>query len=97
MSVCQLDDCTHYGCELRRKGIRLSAKIVPSQRNMKPTVQPVPTVNGEIIYDERPGGYKMPLMKPDGTVVRRKWYRDNQSKVESIRRSVRNDTSAQGA
>jgi len=64
---------------------------------MKPTVQPVPTRNGEIVYDERPGGIKMPLLKADGTPVRRKWYQDNKSTVERTRRRIRNDPTAQGA
>ena len=33
------------------------------------------------MYDERPGGIKMPLIKPDGTVVRRKYYEEHRSQI----------------
>jgi hypothetical protein len=42
-----------------------------------------PSINKTIIYDERPGGYKMPVLKPDGDVLRWKEYTEKRHKVES--------------
>ena len=45
------------------------------------------------MYDERPGGKKMPMLKPDGNVLRRHEYERNRRKYDSIMRS-HNDTNA---
>jgi len=97
--LCEVEGCTeHYGCRLKAKGIQLSNKVTATRtKNMRPTPSIPPAINAQIIYDERPGGVKMPLMNPDGTVVRHKQYRDNEAKIEAIRRHVRADTPTQGS
>jgi hypothetical protein len=40
-------------------------------------------MNKTIMYDERPGGYKMPILKADGDVLRWKEYTEKRHKVES--------------
>lgn len=42
-----------------------------------------PSVNKQIMYDERPGGYKMPILRPDGDVLRWKEYTEKRHQVES--------------
>jgi len=41
------------------------------------------------MYDERPGGIKMPLLKSDGTIVRQKEWNENRAKFESQLRRTR--------
>ena len=45
------------------------------------------------MYDERPGGTKMPMLTPDGNVLRRHEYERNRHKSDSILRP-HNDTNA---
>jgi hypothetical protein len=44
------------------------------------------------MYDERPGGNRMPLVNPDGTLVRHKQWRENRKAIESSIRRIRNST-----
>ena len=39
-------------------------------RNWVPTPSEPSSIRGQIVYDERPGGAKMPLLHADGSVVR---------------------------
>lgn len=93
MTVCNEPGCTeHYGCRLRNKGIQASPKVMSSRTlNMKPTPVEPPAFNKQIMYDERPGGYKMPILKPDGHVLRRKEYGEKRRAIESTIRRLRNE------
>ena len=52
------------------------------------TVEP-PAFNRQIMYDERPGGIKMPILKADGTVLRRKEYGENKKSIDANMRRIR--------
>lgn len=95
MTICNLDDCTHYGCQLRRKGIQLSPRVGMStqSRNWRPRKDSPPSHYAEIQYDHRPGGTKIPLLNPDGTYVRGKQAYEQRRKIDSIlRRKHQTDT-----
>lgn len=78
-------DCTcedTYGCRLRRKGVQVSPKATPNRRNNIPPRQTFPpSVNKRIIYDERPGGVKMPIITETGAPLRHKRYQENRHKI----------------
>lgn len=83
--------CSLYGCQLRLKGIQVSAAATPTKtRNTKRTYSVPPAINAKVICEDRPGGYKMPLLNPDMSVVRHVQYRDNEKSIEATRRRVRN-------
>jgi hypothetical protein len=83
--LCTDDNCdAHYACRLRAKGLQVSPRAQSTKTlNWKPTPSVPPSINKTIIYDERPGGYKMPVLKPDGDVLRWKEYTEKRHKVES--------------
>jgi hypothetical protein len=89
MAICDIAGCQeHYGCRLRTKGVQVSPRATPNQaQNWRPTPSVPPARNAEILYSERPGGYKSPLLKPDGTPLRRKQYEDNRHHWDSVLRS----------
>lgn len=89
--LCQIPDCTdHYGCRLRNKGLQVSPRAQMTRtQNWRPTPSKPPSINKQIIYDERPGGGKMPVLKADGSVLRHKEYTENKHKVESTIRNLR--------
>lgn len=85
MTVCNLDDCTHYGCMLRRKGVQLSPRIgaATATRNFKPTLDPpAPSHYRTVLTEDRPGGFKMPILNPDQSVIR---HREAQHKRHEIK------------
>lgn len=71
MSVCDVPDCTeHYGCQLRRKGVRLSSAASPTMRNdVPPRTTPDPSWERGVIVDKRPRGEVMPLMDASASRV----------------------------
>ncbi|HRA85468.1 MAG TPA: hypothetical protein PLT40_14140 [Ilumatobacteraceae bacterium] len=44
------------------------------------------------MYDERPGGIKMPILKADGSVLRHKEYVENKATIDATRARIRNST-----
>lgn len=64
-------------------------------QNWRPTPFAPPTRNKEIIYSERAGGTKMPLLNPDGSVVRRKQYDERRHQIESTIRTLRSGAAPQ--
>lgn len=77
---CGLADC--YGCNLRRKGLNLSNAVTATrQKNMRPTPSKPPAINARIATQDRPGGYKMPILKANGDPLRHKEYREKEAKV----------------
>ena len=77
---------------MRGKGIQTSPRLMTTRTlNMLPTPVEPPAYNKEIMYSERPGGTKVPLINPNtGHVIRKKEYVDNQHRIESIRRNQHN-------
>lgn len=96
--VCDVPGCQeHYGCRLKNKGIQLSPRATASRtQNMRPEPVEPPAFNREIMYDERPGGYKMPILKPDGHVLRRKEYGERRSEITANMRRIRSGAASQG-
>lgn len=91
---CSTPGCVeHYACRLRDKGLQVSPRATPTTTlNMKPTPGKPPAYNREIIYNERPGGTKIPLLNPDGSVVRRRQYDREKAQITSTIRRIRNSS-----
>jgi len=91
---CTIENCDeHYSCRMRNKGLQVSPRATPTKTlNMKPKPGTPPAYNREIIYNERPGGIKMPLLNADGSVVRRRQYDREKAKITSNIRRIRNST-----
>jgi hypothetical protein len=89
---CTTPDCDeHYACRLRGKGLQVSPRATPSKTlNWKPTPAAPPTRNKQIMYDERPGGTKMPFLNADGSVLRQKQYDEHKHQIEANIRRIRN-------
>jgi len=90
MAICQIEGCEeHYGCRLRAKGVQVSPSATPSRHNRrKDRVEP-PSWNKGIVYDERPGGTKMPVLNPDMTPVRMKQGAEQRHKINDHLRKSR--------
>lgn len=82
--MCQIPNCTeHYGCQLRNKGISLSPRIGEERtRNWKPTPDLPPSHYKNIRKDPRPGGTAMPVLNPDGSVVRHRQAQRDARRIE---------------
>ena len=91
MTICQIPGCQeHYGCRLRAKGMQVSPRAQMTRtQNWRPSVSKPPSHWKNIVYSERPDGSKMPVLKPDGTVLRHKEYQEKKSKIDSILHSRR--------
>jgi hypothetical protein len=89
MTICQIDGCEeHYGCRLRAKGVQVSPKATPSRHNKRKARVEPPSWNKGIVYDDRPGGTKMPVLNPDMTPVRMKQGAEQRHKItKHLRRS----------
>lgn len=90
MPICQIEGCEeHYGCRLRSKGVQVSPSATPSRHNRrKDRVEP-PSWNKAIVYDERPGGTKMPVLNADMTPVRMKQGAEQRHKINDHLRNSR--------
>jgi len=85
---CGDPDC--YGCQLRGKGIQLSNSVTPSRvKNMRPTPTPRSAENARVIYEDRPGGFKMPLLKSNGDPLRSKEFRENRRTIADTIQRIR--------
>ena len=89
---CDIPNCDeHYACRLRGKGLQVSPRAETTKtQNWRPTPSIPPARNKQIIYDERPGGYKMPVLNPDGSVVRQREYDARKHEITSTIRRIRN-------
>lgn len=75
-------ECDTYGCVLRRKGVAVAPSATPSRHNRVPAKPSVPPgVNAKIIYQDRPGGYKMPIFTKTGDPLRHKQYQEQRHKI----------------
>jgi len=75
---------------MRAKGTQVSPRAQMSRtQNWRPTPSTPPSRNKQIVYDERPGGIKMPLMHPDGTVVRQKYADEHSHQITDHLRKTR--------
>jgi len=71
----------------RSSGREVSAKTI---RKLQERAQP-PSWEKGIVYDERPGGVKMPLLNGDGTPVRVKQYAENRRKIDERVKRLKTD------
>lgn len=72
MTICQVPECDeHYGCRLRSKGVQIGTLATPSKPKQG-TLTPTPRHEAwsKPVYDERPNGFKMPILKSDGSPLR---------------------------
>lgn len=63
--ICQADDCTHYGCELRRKGVSIASKAIPNRLSNTKRIPPRranTSYEQGIKVDPRPDGTVMPVL-----------------------------------
>lgn len=88
--ICQVPDCDqHYACRLREKGVQIGTLATPSRQKKGRLTPTAPQTHlGEVVYDERPNGTRMPLVNPDGTPVRKGQARRQERKVEEFRRQL---------
>lgn len=89
MTICQIEGCEeHYGCRLRSKGVQVSPNATPTRHNRRKDKVEPPSWNKGIVYDERPGGTKMPVLNQDMTPVRMKQGAEQRHKInDHLRRS----------
>ena len=73
--------CPTYGCQLRQKGVSVSPKATPNRRNSIPPRR-VNVPGQPIVYQDRPGGFKMPIITATGDPLRRKQYLENKHKID---------------
>lgn len=84
------DNPDHYACRLRAKGTQVSPRAQSTRtQNWRPTPFKPPSYNKQIMYDERPGGIKMPILNPDGSLVRRKQFDEHKSEITNNMRRIR--------
>lgn len=77
-------ECEAYACRLRRKGLQVSTKALPSQHNRVPPKRVVPpAINGQLVHQDRPGGFKMPVYTETGSQLRRKNYLDHKHQIDN--------------
>lgn len=84
MTICQIPGCDeHYACRLRGKGLQVSPRVTTSRtQNWRPTPSVPNPDNGKPVLQDRPGGGKMPVFKPDGTQLLKSEYREQKSKFD---------------
>lgn len=78
--------CGAYSC----KGISISPRATPTRRNSTlPATVEGPGYNRQIVYEDRPGGFKMPILKGTGEPLRVKEYHENKHKIDNVRAYAR--------
>ena len=83
--LCEVPGCDeHYACRLRNKGLQVSPRAQMTRtQNWRPTPAVIPSLNKQLVYDERPDGSKMPVIKPDGTHLRMKEYLEKKPQIDA--------------
>jgi hypothetical protein len=84
--MCEIEGCDeHYACQLRNKGLQVSPRVQMTRtQNWKPSKFSTPPArNKRLIYDERPGGYKMPVFNKEGLQMRGREYESKQHLVDA--------------
>jgi hypothetical protein len=92
MAICQIPGCEeHYACRLRGKGLQVSPRAMSTRtQNWRPTKSVPPKSNGELVYQDRPGGTKMPVFNPDGTQLYKRDYVADKRRIDNTIRQIRN-------
>lgn len=93
---CVVEGCVeHYACRLRNKGLQVSPRAQSTRTlNWRPTPSIPPKSNGALLYDTRPDGSKMPVLREDGSHVYVREAREAGGQVESTIRRIRNSGTA---
>lgn len=87
MSVCAVYDPNCYGCQLRAKGVGLSAAAIPSRQNSVPPATPNPAWERGRAGEHRVDGSFMPYLDKNDSPMPIKEYTENRHKVdEQVRR-----------
>lgn len=88
MAICDVPGCTeHYACRMRDKGVRISTAATPSRHNrVPPRPTEPPSWNKQLVTEDRPGGFKMPVLRDDGSQMRIKEYTENRHRIEEARK-----------
>lgn len=96
MAVCNIEDCDqHYGCRLKAKGVGISPRATMTRtQNWRPTPSVAPKSNGALMYEDRPGGTKMPILNADGSQLYRRDYLEKQHQIDQTIRQLRNSGTA---
>jgi len=78
---CGNPDCYH--CRLRSKAVQVSPRVQMNRdRNWKPTPSVPPEFNKKIVYEDRPGGFKSPVLRKDGTPLRAKEHAEKRHEID---------------
>jgi hypothetical protein len=80
-----------YGCELRHKGIRLSAAAIPSRQNSVPPTTPNPAWERGVAGEHRPDGSFMPYLTPDREPMPIKQYTETRKSVDNAVRRLKTE------
>ena len=64
-------------------------------QNWRPTPSKPPAYNRELVYDVRPDGSKMPIMKADGTQLRRREYDEKSHQIDANLRRIQSGAAFQ--
>lgn len=87
-------------CKLRywrgQGTLNLDPRATPSRRNGIPPRKPDPAWERGRVTEERPGGFRVPILNSEGQPLGVKEHADNRRAIESRRRELRNDTQPKG-
>lgn len=82
--ICQALDCEHYGCKLRRKSLSVSPRVGASTqtRNWEPSYASPPSHYRKPLTTKVPGGFELPVMRMDGTMIRHREAQRDHHKIQ---------------
>lgn len=79
--------CDTYGCQLRRKGISLTAAATPTMRARRPFRPKVDaSMNAGLVGEHRVDGSFMPTLDASGRKIRVKEGRERRREIDEFRR-----------
>jgi hypothetical protein len=86
VTICQTPGCQeHYGCRLKAKGLQVAPTVGASTqtRNWRPTVDVPPPHYKNILTRDVPGGFKLPVLKADGSPIRHREAQRDSRKIDN--------------
>ena len=91
--MCPIGCTVHYGCRLREKSLMVSPRVSPREgANWKPTPLVPPAHYANFAYEDRPGGFKSPILRPDGSHMREREFRQNEAQHQDTLNRIRAGT-----
>lgn len=84
MTMCEYGCTEHFGCRLRLNGVQVSPQVGKSTqtRNWRPTPSVPPGHYSHFAYEDRPGGFKSPILRANGTHMRKREYLRKEPKIQ---------------